>query len=527
MVYPDCRWGVVMFRCTKELKGLAIDYDGFDKISIEKWEKVNCITKCIFITSSHENKVFLLEHFDESQILCLDIFEKTFSPSVNTHGKVLNMLNLETTEFGYVSSNYSFIKKACNFLSATIWVSDMVDYDDTKNLPDLIVENMDHLIDALEKNVAGFFGEIVMFPEEQGPGSILHVEFEVDGDEIPMYVIGRYFGHSHYMSQLHPYSRSIYLNKKEGKSYEGLFNDTFGKIYAAVITLLSKEQRLDGICSVPIKPGKENRFMEILKIICSNSNIEDMSSSFSCLESYPDQKGLNSEEREKNINGVFKYTGNLTGKTIVLIDDIVTTGATLRECFRVLRNAGAEKVIVVVMAINQIGASYWNTELPKVSCPVCGSKMTLLVRGKRAGRGRFFYSCTDCYRNSRTSNTLNFSDGWAKFMTDENVKFATANNNVSIKEEWLDDEWVDDSFSLKMVVQCPYCGKENNVDLTECCYISSNERQMGAETLYQFDTLENSCCRCGKEFGISGYICEYPVGVLDSEEIKTYRVDEN
>ena len=513
MVYPDCRWGVVMFRCTKELKGLAIDYDSFDEISIEKWEKVNFITKCIFITSSHENNAFLLEHFDESQILCLDIFEKTLSPSVNTHGKVLNMLNLETTEFGYVSSNYSFIKKACNFLSATIWVSDMVDYDDTKNLPDLIVENMDHLIDALEKNVAGFFGEIVMFPEEQGPGSILHVEFEVDGDEIPMYVIGRYFGHSHYMSQLHPYSSSIYLNKKKGKSYEGLFNDTFGKIYAAVITLLSKEQRLDGICSVPVKPGKENRFMKILKIICSNSNIEDMSSSFSCLESYPDQKGLNSEEREKNVNGVFKYTGNLTGKT-------------LRECVRVLRNAGAEKVIVVVMAINQIGASYWSTE-PKVSCPDCGSKMMLSVGGKGAGRGRFFYSCRDCYRYLGSSNTLNFSDGWEKFMTDENVKFATANNNVNIKEEWLDDEWVDDSFSLKMVVQCPYCGKENNVDLTDCCDISSNERQMGAETLYQFDTLENFCCRCGKEFGISGYICEYPVGVLDSEEIKTYRVDEN
>ena len=36
MVYPDCRWGVVMFRCTEELKGLAIDYDSFDEISIEK-----------------------------------------------------------------------------------------------------------------------------------------------------------------------------------------------------------------------------------------------------------------------------------------------------------------------------------------------------------------------------------------------------------------------------------------------------------------------------------------------------------
>lgn len=514
-----------MFRCTKELKGLAIDYDGFDKIPIEKWKKINSIIKCIFITSSYENKVFLLKNFDESQILCLNIFEKIFSPSVNTHGKVLNMLNSETTEFGYVSSNYSFIKKACNFLSATIWVSDMVNYDDTKNLPDLVVENMDRLIDALEKNVAGFFGEIVMFPEEQGPGSMLHVEFDVDGDGIPMFVVGRYFGHSHYMSQLHPYSSSIYLNKKIDAPYKGVFNDTFGKIYAAVITLLSKEQRLDGICSVPVKPGKENRFMEILKIICSNCNIEDISSSFSCLVSYPDQKGLNSQEREKNINGVFKYTGNLTGKTVVLIDDIVTTGATLRECVRVLRNAGAEKIIAVVMAINQIGASYWNTELPKVSCPVCGSKMTLLVRGKGINRGRFFYTCTDCYRNSRSSDTLNFLDGWTKFLTDENVKFATANNNVNIKEEWLDDEWVDDSFSLKRVVQCPYCGKENEVDLTEYCDISSTERQMGAEMLYQFNTLENSCCSCGREFGISGYICEYPVGALDSENIKINKLD--
>lgn len=513
-----------MFRCTKELKGLAIDYDGFDEISIERWKKVNSIIKCIFITSSHENKVFLLEHFDESQILCLNIFEKILSPSVNTHGKVLNMLNLETTEFGYVSSNYSFIKKACNFLSATIWVSDMVNYDDTKNLPDLVVENMERLIDALEKNVAGFFGETVMFPEEQGPGSMLHVEFDVDGDEIPMYVVGRYFGHSHYMSQLHPYSSSIYLNKKIGKPYEGVFNGIFGKIYAAVITLLSKEQRLDGICSVPVKPGKENRFMEILNIICSNCNIEDMSSSFFCLESYPDQKGLDSEERGKNINGVFKYIGNLTGKTIVLIDDIVTTGATLRECVRVLRNAGAKKVIAVVMAINQIGASYWSTELPKVSCPICGSKMTLLVRGKGNGRGRFFYSCTDCYRNSRHGETLSFSDGWTKFLTDENVKFATANNNVNIKEEWLDDEWIDDSFNLKRIVQCPYCGKENEMDLAENCNVSSKERPMGAEALYQFDTVETSCCRCGKEFGISGYICEYPVGAVDDEEIKIYKM---
>ena len=436
-----------MFRCTKELKGLAVDYDSFNEISVDKWEKVHSITNCIFITSSHENKAFLLEYFDESKILFLNIFEKKFSPSVNTHGKVLDMLGLETTEFGYVSSSYSFIKNAYTFLSATIWVSNKVDYENTKNLPDLVVENMDCLIEALEKNIAGYFGEVVMFPEENITGTMLHVEFDVDGDKIPMYVVGRYFGHSHYMSQLHPYSSSIYLNKKMDKSYEGVFNNIFGEIYAAVIARLIERQKIDGICSVPVKPGKKNRFSEVLNIICRDCNMEDLSSNFSCTKFYSDQKGLNFEEREKNINGVFKYEGNLTGKIVVLIDDIVTTGATLRECIRILRKAGAEEILVVVMAINQLGSSYWSTALPKVSCPVCSNKMTLFVAGKGIGKGKFFYSCMDCHYNNRQSSSLNFSDGWRNLLEEENRKFAEARNR-DILDKWLDDEWLDDSFDL-------------------------------------------------------------------------------
>lgn len=513
-----------MFRCTEELKGLAIDYDGFIGISVEKWKKINTIINCIFITSSHENKAFLLEHFDESQILCLNIFEKRLSPSINTHGKVLNMLNLETTKFGYVSSNYSFIKRACNFLSATIWVSDVVDYENTKNLPDLVVENMDRLIDALEKNVAGFFGEIVMFPEKHGPGTMLHVEFDVDGDEVQMYVVGRYFGHRHYMNQLHPYSSSIYLNKKTGKTYEGVFNDIFGKIYAAVITHLNKGQKIDGVCSVPVKPGKENRFAEALNMICRDCNIEDLSPNFSCTKVYSDQKGLNYEEREKNINGVFKYEGNLTGKTVVLIDDIVTTGATLRECIRILRNAGAEEILVVVMAINQLDTPYWSTAHPKVSCPVCGNKMILLVAGKGTGKGNFFYSCMGCYHNKRQRSSLGFSVGWRTLLEEENKKIAEARNK-DIIDKWLDDEWLDDSFDLKRNIECPYCGKTNEADLSDECNVSSSERPMGADTLYEFDTIANWCSYCGKQFRLSGYIREYPVGALDSENIEINKLD--
>lgn len=436
-----------MFRCTKELNGLAIDYDSFNDVMLNEWKKINSIINCIFITSSPKNVKILSNNFDETKVLYLDIFEKNFSPNIKTHGKVLEKLNLETNEIAYVSSSYSFIKYACNFLSATIWVSNMVDYDKAKNLPDLVVGSMDRLIDALEKNVAGFFGEIVMFPEEHRLGSVLHISFDVDGDELPMHVVGRYFGHDHYMNQLHPYSRAIYLNKRAGRSYTNVFNSTFGNIYAAVISLLGKKQIIDGVCSVPVKPDRENRFAEPLDIICSDCNIENLSSKFSCIKVYSEQKGLNSEEREKNINGVFQYAGDLTGKTVVLIDDIVTTGATLRECVRVLRGAGAKEVAIVVMAINQMEASYWNTELPKVSCPLCRARMMLFVAGQGNKRGEFFYSCMNCYHDKQPSPSLDFSVGWETFLTEENRKFTEARNE-DIRDEWLDDEWLDDSDSL-------------------------------------------------------------------------------
>lgn len=58
------------------------------------------------------------------------------------------------------------------------------------------------------------------------------------------------------------------------------------------------------------------------------------------------------EERLKNLNGIFKIKNRtrIVGKEILLIDDICTTGATLNECARVLKAAGATKVIGLVVA---------------------------------------------------------------------------------------------------------------------------------------------------------------------------------
>ena len=56
------------------------------------------------------------------------------------------------------------------------------------------------------------------------------------------------------------------------------------------------------------------------------------------------------EERRKNIRGAFHVCGEVRGASVAVLDDVYTTGATLRECARVLKKAGAARVLVLTLA---------------------------------------------------------------------------------------------------------------------------------------------------------------------------------
>ena len=65
------------------------------------------------------------------------------------------------------------------------------------------------------------------------------------------------------------------------------------------------------------------------------------------------QVGLTAAQRRKNVAGAFRVTaakGALREKRIVVVDDVITTGATAEACARVLKRAGAARVDILALA---------------------------------------------------------------------------------------------------------------------------------------------------------------------------------
>lgn len=66
------------------------------------------------------------------------------------------------------------------------------------------------------------------------------------------------------------------------------------------------------------------------------------------------QVNLSANERETNLKGAFQVNGkyDIKNKTILICDDVITTGSTLEECAKTLKKSGAKRVICTVAAFN-------------------------------------------------------------------------------------------------------------------------------------------------------------------------------
>jgi ComF family protein len=109
---------------------------------------------------------------------------------------------------------------------------------------------------------------------------------------------------------------------------------------------------IDLIIPMPMHPQrlKERGFNQALEIakVLGNEKLDYKSATRQKLT--PPQASLPLKERVKNIKGAFRVNSNLAGKRVAIVDDVMTTGASLNELAKTLKKAGASHVECWVIA---------------------------------------------------------------------------------------------------------------------------------------------------------------------------------
>ncbi|MGI9045255.1 MAG: ComF family protein [Burkholderiales bacterium] len=120
------------------------------------------------------------------------------------------------------------------------------------------------------------------------------------------------------------------------------------KVLAAVLTP-AIGSRPDLILAMPLSKQRLrergfNHALEIARFVARELDIPIAHDACRKMRDTPPQTALPWKERAKNVRGAFACDGNLAGRRVAIVDDVMTTGATLNELAATLRKSGAREV---------------------------------------------------------------------------------------------------------------------------------------------------------------------------------------
>ena len=115
------------------------------------------------------------------------------------------------------------------------------------------------------------------------------------------------------------------------------------------------DQRPDALVAMPLHPLRLrergfNQSLLLARSLGKRLNIPLLTDVCERTRNTTPQSSLRWQERGKNMRKAFTCTADLSGKHIAVVDDVMTTGASIEELARTLRQAGAKEVSAWVVA---------------------------------------------------------------------------------------------------------------------------------------------------------------------------------
>jgi len=268
--------------------------------------------------------------------------------------------------------------------------------------PDFLIADVEDLRVSINGECLGFGGEFLASPKGTflfDEDNILYHDYPVvpniEHPDCGVHVAGRYFGHADPRHSLHALSNRILKSKDKPEAQAACFAELL-----SLGVWVATDGKFDAITRVPARPGRTDRLGLYLKAMpnakrFTSNNLDPNSIRLELLEcpnDYPKLTGSDFQSRKKQVRGVFKAHPDVKGKRIVLVDDVQTTGATLNECIRVLKAAGAASIVPVVLAYHPYTVqSLGLTDEQELRCTACDARLVGRCHGQT---GQPFFGCS-------------------------------------------------------------------------------------------------------------------------------------
>lgn len=158
----------------------------------------------------------------------------------------------------------------------------------------------------------------------------------------------------HFDAALAPFRYDFPLDKLV-QSYKYGHRLPLGTYFGKQLAAACHELVADLIVPLPLHQDRLrergfNQALELARPVSKALKVPIDTSNCSRIRNTPAQANLAWRERDKNIRGAFHCSADLSGKRILLVDDVMTSGASLNECARTLKLHGAGSVSVAVVA---------------------------------------------------------------------------------------------------------------------------------------------------------------------------------
>ena len=150
--------------------------------------------------------------------------------------------------------------------------------------------------------------------------------------------------------------------------YDGLLRDAIHRFkyrnninldrpLAAMLTDLLNQKDIccDMVIPVPLHRNKlrqrtYNQSALIARKLAHRMNLPVKLNLLKRIKQAPPQQSLSARDRLQNVRGAFTLDKKLHDQSILLVDDVMTTGATARECARTLLKGGAGSIQIAILA---------------------------------------------------------------------------------------------------------------------------------------------------------------------------------